>query len=156
VDYSALTDTSSKGKWGAHLKEKRGPGRPKGSGLGVYSCNRSLVEVDKRSREYRLMRQTRKDLTAHIGGYPNAAQKMLIERAVILNLRVAMLDRKIVSGEILTTMDNHQYLAWSNSLVRTLRALGLAPASASAPSLNDIVAEIASRRAQPDAGPDAA
>jgi hypothetical protein len=81
---------SSKGKPGAHLFGNRGPGRAKGDCLGVYSCNTSLVEVDKRSREYRLMRQVRKDLTAHIGGSPNAAQRMLIERAVILSLRVAM------------------------------------------------------------------
>jgi hypothetical protein len=136
---------------GAHLFGKRGPGRSKGQGLGVYSCLRSLVRVDKRSREYRLMRQIREDLTAHVGGNPNPAQRMLIERAVILSLRVAMLDQKIVAGEILTGQDNVQYLAWSNSLTRTLRTLGVDPAAASQPNLNDVLAEIASRRAQPDA-----
>jgi hypothetical protein len=102
-------------------------GRRKGQGLGVYSCNTSLLRLDKRSREYRLMRQVRDDLTDHIGGQPTAVQRMLIERAVILSLRLALLDQKIVDGRLLTTMDNNQYLAWSNSLVRTLRELGVKP-----------------------------
>lgn len=75
MDYTVLAS-------GAHLKDKRGPGRPKGSGLGVYSCNRSLIELDKRSREWRLMRGVRHDLTTHIGGKPNAAQRMLIATPV--------------------------------------------------------------------------
>jgi hypothetical protein len=143
---------------GQHLREKRGPGRPKGSGLGVYSCNRTLLQLDKRSREYRLMRQIRKDLTEHIGGSPSPVQRMLIERAVILSLRVALLDQKIVDGEILTTMDNNQYLAWSNSLVRTLRELGVQPTDPPAPSLDAVLHDIAARRhAQPeDEGEEAA
>ena len=127
------------------------PRCPKGVHLGVYSCNTSLVQLDKRSREYRLMRQVRKDLTAHIGGSPNAAQRMLIERAVILSLRVAMLDRQIVEGEILTTLDNNQYLAWSNSLVRTIARLGLTPTDGPRPTLESVMADIAARRhAEPE------
>jgi hypothetical protein len=96
------------------------------------------------------MRQVRKDLTAHIGGSPNPAQRMLIERAVILSLRVAMLDQKIVAGEILTTLDNNQYLAWSNSLVRTISRLGVDPASGPQPNLSDVLNDIAARhRAEP-------
>jgi hypothetical protein len=144
-----LTGSVSKGKNGAHLFGSRGPGRSKGQCVGVYSCLTSLVEVDKRSREYRLMRQVRRDLTAHIGGNPNAAQRMLIERAVILSLRVAMLDQKIVNGEILTTLDNNQYLAWSNSLVRTIARLGIDPTSVPPPSWSDVLSDIARRRAEP-------
>jgi hypothetical protein len=146
-----LVGSVIKGKHGAGLFGKRGPGCPKGSHLGVYSCNTSLVEVDKRSREYRLMRQVRKDLTAHIGGSPNPAQRMLIERAVVLSLRVAMLDQKIVNGELLTTLDNNQYLAWSNSLVRTIARLGVDPTSAPPPSWTDVLSGIAARRrSEPD------
>jgi hypothetical protein len=144
-----LVGSVIKGKHGAGLFGKRGPGCPKGSHLGVYSCNTSLVEVDKRSREYRLMRQVRKDLTAHIGGSPNPAQRMLIERAVVLSLRVAMLDQKIVSGEILTQLDNNQYLAWSNALVRTIARLGIDPAAGPQPTLEDTLAGIVARR-RPD------
>jgi hypothetical protein len=91
------------------------------------------------------MRQVREDLTDHVGGKPNAAQKMMIERATILSLRVAMLDQKIVDGAILTTMDNNQYLAWSNSLTRTLRELGLQPAAAPQPTLQEVLAGIHAR-----------
>jgi len=147
---SVLAGSVSKGKNGAHLFGNRGPGRSKGQCVGVYSCLTTLVEVDKRSREYRLMRQVRNDLTAHVGGSPNAAQRMLIERAVILSLRVALLDKKIVNGEILTQLDNVQYLAWSNSLVRTIARLGLDPAAGPQPSLEQFLTDITRRRAQPD------
>jgi hypothetical protein len=143
-----LAGSVSKGKHkhGAHLFGNRGPGRSKGQCVGVYSCNTTLVEVDKRSREYCLMRQVREDLTAHIGGKPNPAQRMLIERAVILSLRVAMLDQKIVAGEFLTQLDNNQYLAWSNSLVRTIGRLGINPATAPQPTFEQVLADIARRR----------
>ncbi len=145
---------------GQHFRkgEKRGVGRPKGAGLGVYSCNRTLLQLDKRSREYRLMRQIRRDLTEHVGGHPNPLQRMLIERAVVLSLRVAMIDQKIVAGEILTQMDNNQALAWNNALRRTLVSLGVQPATATAPpapSLQDVLANIAARRrADPDEAAD--
>lgn len=126
-------------------------GRMKGQCLGVYSCSRSLLRLDRRSREYRLIRQVRQDLVEHVGGKPNAAQRMLIERAAILSLRVAMLDQKIVDGAILTTMDNHQYLAWANALRRTIAALGLEPAPPPQRTLEGIRAEIIARRAQPEA-----
>jgi hypothetical protein len=137
---------------GQHFRkgEKRGVGRSKGQGLGVYSCSRVLFQLDKRSREYRLMRQIRKDLTEHVGGRPNPLQRMLIERAVVLSLRVAMIDQKIVAGEILTQMDNNQALAWNNALRRTLVSLGVQPAAAPAPSLNDVLSDIAARRAVSD------
>jgi hypothetical protein len=128
-------------------------GRCKGQGLGVYFCLTTLVNLDKRSKEYRLMRQVRQDLTAHVGGSPSPIKRMLIERVVILSLRVAMLDIKIVNGEILTQMDNVQYLAWSNGLVRTLEKLGIEPATAPQPSLSDVLQGIAARRADsPDDG----
>jgi hypothetical protein len=124
-------------------------GRRKGQCVGVYSCNTTLANLDKRSRYGRLIRQVRQDLTDHIGGNPTPVQRMLIERASMLQLRVAMLDRKIIDGEILTVMDNNQYLAWSNSLVRTLAQLGL-DATTTPPTLSDVLRDIAARRAQPE------
>jgi hypothetical protein len=116
-------------------------------GLGVYSCLTTLTNLDKRSKECRLMRKVRKDLTYHLGGSPSPIQRVLIERAAILSLRVAMLDTKIVNGEMLTQMYNVQYLAWSNGLVRTLDKLGLTPAAGPQPSLGDVLADIVARRA---------
>lgn len=113
-------------------------GRVKGQGVGVYSCPTTLLRLDKRSREGRLIRQVRADLTAHIGGKASVVQRMLIERAALLSLRLAKLDQKIADGALFTETDNNTYLAWSNSLVRTLSALGAQPqATQQPPSLAD-------------------
>jgi hypothetical protein len=126
-------------------------GRRKGQCVGVYSCNTTLANLDKRSWYGRLIRQVRQDLTDHIGGNPTPVQRMLIERASMLQLRVAMLDQKIIDGEILTVMDNNQYLAWSNSLVRTLAQLGLDATTTPQPIFSDILRDIAARRhSQPE------
>jgi hypothetical protein len=88
------------------------------------------------------MRQVRQDLTQHVAGKPSAVQRAMIERAVWLSLRLAQLDRKIADGKNFTQIDSNCYLAWNNSLVRTLARLGVEPKSAtSRPSLQSILAE---------------
>jgi hypothetical protein len=76
------------------------------------------------------MRRVRDDLTAHCGGRPSITQRLLIERAVVLSLRVAQIDARILTDEPLTTHDVNYALAWNNSLRRTLVALSLEPTAA--------------------------
>ena len=83
------------------------------------------------------MAGVRADLTEHVGGRPSATQRMLIERAAWLTIHVAQLDAKGV-GPGLTEHDHRQYLAWSNTLTRTLRTLGLEGASPPADTLDDM------------------
>jgi len=71
------------------------------------------------------MRRVRADLIAHVGGKPSATQRMLVERAVTLSLYVSKLDSKLLKNGSMTEHDSRTYLAWSNSLTRTLRELGL-------------------------------
>ena len=92
--------------------------------IGPNSRASSLAKVDGRTREAHLLRQVRSELTAHVGGKPSATQRMLIERAAVLALRVGMLDRKIMDDGM-AEHASRTYLAWSNSLTRTLRELGL-------------------------------
>ena len=59
----------------------------------------------------------------------------------MLTLHVAMLDaRALQNGGAMTGHDQRAYLAFSNSLSRALRDLGLDPAAAAAPTLNDLLA----------------
>jgi hypothetical protein len=117
---------------------------PKVRKLRVYSCKMTLASLDKRTREARLMRRVREDLLKHLGGHPNTVQRMLIERAVILSLRVAQIDAKILAGDTLTLHDNNAALAWNNALRRTLTALdidegrGSAASAAATPTLADL------------------
>ncbi|HEV7267354.1 MAG TPA: hypothetical protein VGN83_20965 [Falsiroseomonas sp.] len=80
--------------------------------------------MDGRTREAKILQRVRAELTEHVGGSPSATQRALIERAAWLTLRTAQLDRKIAGGGELTDHDSRVYLAWSNSLTRTLRQLG--------------------------------
>jgi hypothetical protein len=90
-----------------------------------------------------LMQRIRDELTAHVGT-PNVVQKLLIERAVVLSLRLAMLDQKIIDDQIIAT-DNHMAIAWQNALTRTLVALGVHAEATPTPSgLEAVMRELGS------------
>jgi hypothetical protein len=101
----------------------------------------ALAKLDGRGKEARLMRDTRRDLTAHVGGKPSATQRALIEQCAQLRLRLAVMDRAFVeSGSVMTSHDSRTYLAWSNSYSRTVRLLGLNAAAEKPATLADYLA----------------
>jgi hypothetical protein len=106
----------------------------------------ALGLLDQRSREYRLLRRFREALVAHLGGTPSAVQTALIERAAQLQLRIALFDARFVEKGGMSDHDSRTYLAWSNSLTRTLGQLGLEPASSPALSIHDHVKRIEAAR----------
>jgi hypothetical protein len=109
-------------------RERRGP-------LGAYSrAIASARGIDGRTTAGKLLSATRRALAEHLGGEDrlSAPQRALVERCAMLQLRIAALDRKIVD-ETFTEYDSKVYLAFSNSLTRTLIGLGLQPASANEP-----------------------
>src|SRR5437763_209650 len=75
--------------------------------IGPYSRSHHLFKVDGRTREAQLMHRVRKELTKQVGPNPTTTQRMLIDRAVILSLRIAQLDRKIVADQHFTILDNN-------------------------------------------------
>jgi hypothetical protein len=80
---------------------------------------------DGRSADAVLLRRARTELTTHIGGKPSATQKALIDRAAMLTLHIARMDAKAIEAGDFSDHASRQYLAWSNTLTRTLRTLGL-------------------------------
>lgn len=108
--------------------------------LKPYSRPPALAKLDHRTREARFMKERRAELLAHVGGSPSAVQKMLIERACWLSLQVAMLDVKQAEGRDFTPHDVDQYLAWTGSLTRLLRNLGMIGAAQKPPSIRDHIA----------------
>ena len=87
-----------------------------------------------------MMRRIRTELTAHVGGAPSATQRVLIDRAAQLALRLALLDEKMLTpGGAMTEHGSRQYLAWSNALDRAMRTLGLKGAAQRQPSLADVI-----------------
>lgn len=92
--------------------------------IGPYSSNDELAKLDGRTREARLLKKTRQDLTRLIGGNPSVAQKMIIDQAAWLTVHVNLMNVKSAEeGGALSERDGRQYLAWSNSLTRLLRQL---------------------------------
>lgn len=112
--------------------------------LAPSSSPATLAKLDGRTKEARLVRQVRRDLLAQVGGNPTAVQRALIERAVQLHLQVANMDRRTAEGRAMTDLDSRTYLAWSNSLVRTLRELART-ASATQPKPPSIADYLATR-----------
>jgi hypothetical protein len=85
-----------------------------------------LQIVDGRLAEGRLMARVRAELTQHLGGKPTAPQRILIDRAAALSLRLHLMDRESARSGEMSERNGRQYLAWSNSLTRVLNQIGLA------------------------------
>lgn len=106
-----------------------------------YSRPGRWAKIDGRSNEAVLARDIRAALVAHVGGNPTAVQAILIQRAVMLSVHLAMMDRKALEDGALSLHASRQYLAWSNSLTRTVRELGIRGVSdVTATSLSDLLA----------------
>ena len=95
---------------------------------------------DGRSPDAVLLRRTKAAFIAHVGGKPSATQRALVDRAAMLTLHLARLDAKAMQAGGFTDHDSRTYLAWSNSLRRTLAALGMKPAASPARTLTDHLA----------------
>jgi hypothetical protein len=108
--------------------------------IGPYSRPHVLGKLDRRTKEARLLRETIAALTAHVGGRPSATQAALIRRCAWLTLRVALLDEKMLQAGEMGERDSKTYLAWSNSLARTLRDLGLKGVAERPPTLAEVIA----------------
>jgi hypothetical protein len=123
------------------------PSRRPHKRVGPYSRQGALAMLDGRSKEAMFMRRVRAELTAHVGGKPSAVERQLIERAVRLSLALELMDERLTHGAAFGAHDHNSYLAWSNSLGRTLRLLGLKPTPKPAPTLQEIAAQIAAEKA---------
>lgn len=117
--------------------------RPKAHPIGAHSRPHSLAKLDGRRKEAWLMRRVREELTEHVGGHPTITQRLLIERAAVLILRLAKIDQKIVDDRPFTLIDNNSTIAWQNALTRCLVALGVHQDAARAgSSLGSVLQEL--------------
>jgi hypothetical protein len=76
------------------------------------------------------MAGVRADLVKHVGGNPSAAQRMMIDQAAMLSLRLRLMDRQALQDGGASDRNGRQYLAFANSLSRLLRQFGLEAAKA--------------------------
>ena len=93
--------------------------------LGPYSVHLSaLNNLDGRTKEARILKSMRKELSALLGHMPNAGELALIERLAWLQLRLSVLDRRLLDGEF-SRFDASVYNAHCNSFARGLANLGI-------------------------------
>ena len=104
-----------------------------------------LAKLDQRTREARILHDTREALTEHVGGSPSAVEAALIERAAQLTIKLARLDAEIAAG-VLSDYSTRYYICWSNTLTRTLGRLGTKPAATRGPSFEDVLRRVAGER----------
>lgn len=89
-----------------------------------------------RTREGQRAKRFRVDLIAHLGGNPSITQRALVDQAVELKRRLLVMDRRFSRTEEFSGRAK-EYLAWSNSLARLLRMIGLERAAPRPTTLAD-------------------
>jgi hypothetical protein len=95
---------------------------------GPYSREAAIARPRAQTKEARFCNHVRDELTAQVGGTPSATQKYLIERIVMVLLRIELMDNVALRNSTLTESQARDYLAWNNTVSRMLRALGTKPA----------------------------
>lgn len=114
------------------------PGKAKQ--FGPYSSPKAIVKLDRRTKPGMHFQAIVADLTKHVGGQPNPVQQALIQRAAWLSVRVAVFDKRFASTREMTERETNTYLAWSNTLARTIRMLGLKDVASKPASIADYIA----------------
>jgi len=107
--------------------------------LGPFSRALRRGAIDNRSREGRFLSAARHRLSQHLGGDPSTTQLVLIDRIAWLMLHCFMLDQRIAAGGDWGENDRKCYLAFSNSLVRSLREIGLEAGAGREPTLAEVL-----------------
>ncbi len=97
--------------------------------IGPNSAQHVLARMDKRSRAARHMKNARRALLEHLADIginePSKAQLMVVERAVWVNLHLALADAQTASGLKMSDIGQRNYLAWNNTYARLLMQLGV-------------------------------
>ena len=109
----------------AEPRNGSGKAGARGKRIGPYVRPAVLARMDGRTKEARLLKSLRAELTAHLGGTPTVIQRALIERAAQLSLRVALFDARLAETGQQTDHDIRTYLSFSQSLTSHLRQLGI-------------------------------
>jgi hypothetical protein len=106
-----------------------------------------MRRLDGRTREARIVRETRVLLMRQVGGRPSPAQAALIETALDLKLRMAILERQFAETGTQTQRSGRMFTALANAYARCIRRLGRPyaqlPASAASASLLDYLDSLA-------------
>jgi hypothetical protein len=133
--YFVTTQTASPGTQPAASRQRSTAERHRKD---TYSRPVRMAGVTTRTSEGRLIRDIRRDLIKHVGDAPSATQRALIERAVMLTVQLSRMDAKALRDGAMSDHASREYLAWSNTLTRTMKALGMKGPAPKAKTLAEI------------------
>jgi len=119
-------------------RQIRRPRRPRQP---AQNCSAAVARLDGRTRIGRAVSELRAELVAHCAGKPSATQQALIELCCQLKARLAAMDVAFAESGKMTVHDCRTYLAWGNTLARTLARLGAEGTPARAPTLAELMAQ---------------
>jgi hypothetical protein len=97
-----------------------------------------MAGLTTRSLEGRFVRDIRRSLLEQLGDSPSPAQRMLVERCVMLSTQLARMDAKSLRDGAMSGHAVREYLSWNNALSRLLRQLGLKAAPPRAKTLAEV------------------
>jgi hypothetical protein len=80
--------------------------------VGPYSRPGRLQAIDYRTSEGQLLTQIRSELTQHIGGKPTAPQRILIDRAAMLVLRITLMDKVQAQNAFMSEKNYAGKVSW--------------------------------------------
>jgi hypothetical protein len=100
----------------------------------VFSRASAVRNVDGRTVEARIIKETVAALTEHLGGRPTAPQQLLAHASAVLVLRLRVALDRYATGDDPESLDRH-VVALQNGLRANLLALGLERPKEQVPSL---------------------
>jgi len=127
------------------------PSRDRAAARNGYTRPPPGTALDARTREGKLLARTRADLIASLGGSPTTTQRLLVDQAAMLTVRLWQSNAGLEAGKPSTEAETKHYVALANSLQRILLRLSQSDATAakpSGPSLADFLAEHARQKAE--------
>ncbi len=98
--------------------------KPSVSPLRAIRGNFTTPRLDGRTSIARKIEGRRQELIEAVGGNPTPVQQSIIDRIPFCEWYCVELERRIVNGENVDSYGG-QYLAWVNTVRRSLLALGL-------------------------------
>jgi hypothetical protein len=116
----------------------------KQSKLTPFCKTPDLVKLNRNTASGRFASDLERDLVEQLGGQPTPGQSRLIRQVVLNSLLYETLCERAIRDEDMGDLAGRQLLAWSNTIRRDLRTLGLdqAPGRA-APRLSDLLGSAA-------------
>ena len=92
---------------------------------GIFLSRKTFKQFDGRRTVAKIFKQIRHGLETALGGDISPQESILVDRAVFMLYRIRVFETMALEGKDYNPAIDQFYLAWCNTLRRTLETLGL-------------------------------